>query len=371
MKMGVLEEFRSIKPVLLIALVTKALIFSLGFIVTYLNEGPSHPLSIVMRQFCRWDSPHYLSIAENWYVNVGEQRLFIVFFPLYPVLIRLTTFNGRFVNLSALLISNISSIVAMVYLFKLAKLDFKEDVAKRAVIYFSLYPTAYFLCAIYTEGLFLALVTACFYYARRGRWLLSGFLGMLASLTRINGLVLLPALLVEYLSKREWRLRKLDVNLFWLGLPLVGFMIYLIINYIVTGDFFTFIEIQRMHWHQNLNPLSGLKEALNWAINASLYENVTVGYAQIIFAILGLMGVIGSFLRLRPSYSVYMLLTWMMSVSTSFWLSIPRFTLVMFPLFILLGLTGHRKNFNYIAIPISSSSLAFFTILFTLGEWAF
>ena len=262
MEMRVLEEFRSIKPVLLIALVTKALIFSLGFIVTYLNEGPSHPLSIVMRQFCRWDSPHYLNIAENWYVNVGEQRLFIVFFPLYPVLIRLTTFNGRFVNLSALLISNISSIVAMVYLFKLAKLDFKEDVAKRAVIYFSLYPTAYFLCAIYTEGLFLALVTACFYYARHGRWLLSGFLGMLASLTRINGLVLLPALLVEYLSKREWRLRKLDVNIFWLGLPLVGFMIYLIINYIVT-DFFTFIEIQRMHWHQNLNPLSGLKDALN------------------------------------------------------------------------------------------------------------
>ena len=366
-----MHALRSIKPALLIGLVTKILIFSFGFIVSYLNEGSSHPLSIVMRQFCRWDSPHYLDIAENWYVNVGEQRLFIVFFPLYPLLIRLTTFDYRFINLSALLISNISSLIAMVYLFKLVELDFGEDVAKSSVLYLSVYPTAYFLCAIYTEGLFLALVTACFYHARRGRWISAGLLGMLASLTRINGLILLPALAVEYLSQKEWSLRRLDATFFCSWLPLAGFLIYLTINYIVTGDFFTFIEVQRTHWHQSIDPLSGLKEALSWAINSPFPENITVGYAQIVFAVLGLSGVIGSFLHLRASYSVYMLLTWMMSVSTSFWLSIPRFTLVMFPLFILLGLTGHRKNFNYIAIPISSSSLAFFTILFTLGEWAF
>jgi len=366
----ILEVLRSIKSVLLIGLVTKILIFSLGFIMTYLNEGSSHPLSIVMSQFCRWDSPHYIDIAENWYVNVGEQRLFIVFLPLYPLLIRLTTFDSQFINLSALLVSNVSSIIAMVYLFKLAKLDFGEDVAKRSVLYLSLYPTAYFLCAIYTEGLFLALVMSCFYYARRGRWMSAGFLGMLASLTRINGLILLPVLVAEYLSQKEWSFRKLDFNLFCSWLPFAGFLIYLTINFTVTGDFFTFLEIQRTHWHQRLNPLSGLKEALSWAINAPFYENITVGYAQIIFANLGLLGVIGCFLRLRPSYSIYMLLTWMISVSTSFWLSIPRFTLTMFPLFILLGLIGHQK-FNYIAIPISSSSLGFFTILFSLGEWAF
>lgn len=106
---------------ILAVLMSKVLIFSLGFMATYLTEGPSSPLLILMRQFCRWDSPHYIDIAKNWYVNVGEQRFFIVFLPLYPLLIRLTTFDWQYVNLSALFVSNVSSIVAVAYLFKLAK----------------------------------------------------------------------------------------------------------------------------------------------------------------------------------------------------------------------------------------------------------
>ncbi len=362
---------KSLKDAIFIGLMGKLLIFSLGFVMTYLNEGPSHPISILMHQFCRWDSNHYISIAKNWYSNVGEQRFFIVFLPLYPILIRLTTFDYRYMNLSALLISNVSSIIAMVYLFKLAKLDFGDDVAKRSVLYFSIYPTAYFLCAIYTEGLFLALATACVYYARKGRWLVAGVLGMLSSLTRIFGIILLPTLIIEYLLQRRWKWREVNINIFWSGLVLVGFLIYLIINYKVTGDFFTFMEIERTHWYQSIDPLLGLERAWRRAISASFPENITVGSAQIIFALLGLLGVAGSFFRLRLSYSVYMLFTWMMSVSTSFWISVPRYVMAMFPLFILLSLCGRRKEFNYIAISVFSVSLYFFTILFSLGQWAF
>jgi len=274
-------------------------------------------------------------------------------------------------NLSALLISNVSSIIAMVYLFKLAKLDFGDDVAKRSVLYFSIYPTAYFLCAIYTEGLFLALATACVYYARKGRWLVAGVLGMLSSLTRIFGIILLPTLIIEYLLQRKWKWREVNINILWSGLVLVGFLIYLIINYKVTGGFFTFMEIERTHWYQSIDPLLGLERAWRRAISASFPENITVGSAQIIFALLGLLGVAGSFFCLRLSYSVYMLFTWMMSVSTSFWISVPRDVMAMFPLFILLSLCGRRKEFNYIAISVFSVSLYFFTILFSLGQWAF
>jgi len=159
----------SLGTILLIVLVSKVLIFSIGFVTTFFNEGPSDPLSI-MRQFCRWDGPHYIDIARNWYVNTGEQCFFLVFFPLYPLLIRLTTFNWQYVNLSALLISNVSSIIAAIYPFKLVKLDFEEDVAKRSVFYMSFFPTAYFLCATYTESLFLALTISCVYYARYRKW---------------------------------------------------------------------------------------------------------------------------------------------------------------------------------------------------------
>ncbi|MGC8832347.1 MAG: hypothetical protein ACP5PQ_07190, partial [Thermoproteota archaeon] len=323
-------------------------------------------------QFCHWDSPHYIDIAKNWYVNVGERRFFIVFFPLYPLLIRLTTFDWQYVNLSALVVSNVSSIIAAIYLLKLAKLDFEDDVAKRAVLYLSIFPTAYFLCAIYTEALFLALVVACVYYARLENWHLAGFLGMLSSLTRITGLVLLPALIVEYLSQQKWKSRKMSIKILWPFLTLAGFLIYLAINYQVTGSFFTFIEIEKTHWHQTFNPLLGLKGAWKWTVNATFPDNLTIGAAQLAFAALGFLGIVlGFLLHLRPSYNMYTFFAWAMSVSTGWWISIPRYMLVLFPLFIILGILGRRRKFNLIVAPIFLLLLSFFTFLFSRGIWAF
>ncbi|MEM2111436.1 MAG: glycosyltransferase family 39 protein [Candidatus Bathyarchaeia archaeon] len=362
----------SFKNVILIWLLSHIFVFTLGFIVTYLNEGPSSPLSIIMRQFCRWDSNIYIDIAKNWYVNVGEQRLYIVFFPLYPLLIRLTTFDYQYINLSALLISNLSSLIASIYLFKLVKFEFEEDVAERAVLYLNIYPTAYFMSAIYTEALFLALIMTSVYYTRKERWSIAGILGFLATLTRSFGVVLLPTMLVEYFLQRKWRWRKIDKNILWTGLVFVGFIIYLFINYQVTGNPFTFMEIESSHWYQNLDPMSGLNNAWRWATTASFPDNIMLGSAQIIFAVLGLLSIVGSLLlHLRLSYAVYAFFTWMMSISTGWWISVPRYIMAVFPLFMLFGLFGRRRGFNYLAIAIFSTALYSFTILFSSGQWAF
>jgi len=362
----------SLKIAILIFLIVKIFVFSLGFAVSYLNEGPSPPLSIIMRQFYRWDSPHYIDIAKNWYVNEGEQRFLIVFFPLYPVLIRLTTLSLEYINLSALIVSNVSSIFAAVYLFKLAKLEFNDTVAEKAVLYLSIFPTAYFLSAIYTEGLFLALVIASVYYARVEKWFLAGFLSLFAALTRTAGLLLLPTLVVEYFHQKGWKPKKVDANLFWPGLALVGFLIYLGINFQVTGNFFTFMEIERTHWYQYVNPLQGLDGAWQWTFSATFPDNITVGGAQIIFAVFGLLIVITGFLlRFRLSYNVYMLLTWVLSVSTAWWISIPRYLLAMFPMFILLGFLARKRMLNYVMVAVFTVALCFFTVLFVEGFWAF
>ncbi|MEM2352146.1 MAG: hypothetical protein QXT26_07040 [Thermoproteota archaeon] len=366
------EPSKSLKIILLTVLMSKASIFSLGFLTTYFNEGPSNPLSILMRQFCRWDGPHYIDIARNWYVNVGERRFFIVFFPLYPLLIRLITFDWQYVNLSALLISNLGSTIAAIYLFKLVKLDSREDVARRSVTYLSVFPTAYFLCAVYTEGLFLALAVACLYYARLKKWALAGFLGILASLTRITGLALLPALLTEYLNQQEWKLGKLGIKILLTFTPLIGFLIYLLINYQTTGNFFAFMEMQRENWQEVFNPLLGLKRAWEWTFTATFPENITLGVAQIAFVAMGFLGFLLSLcFRLRPSYNVYAFFAWAISVSMSWWISMPRYMLVIFPIFIIFGLLGRRKIFNFITIPIFLILLSFFTFLFSKGAWAF
>jgi hypothetical protein len=364
----------SVKLALLIFIAAKLLVFTIGYIVTYLNNGPAPPLSIMLGMFNRWDAPHYVDIAKNWYVsdpNLDAYNL-IVFFPLYPILIHLFTVNLNYINLSALIISNASSLIAFLYLYRLTKLEFNEGVAVKAILFLSIFPTAYFLSAPYTEGLFFALVIASFYYARLGKWQFAGLLSLFAALTRIAGLILLPVLIVEYFHHKGWKPRKIDINILWIFLSLLGFFIYLNINSQVTGSPFTFMTIEATHWSNRLDPWGGLTGAYGWATGATYPDNVTIGIAPIAFAVFGLLMIGVSFWkRLRPAYIVYMFLSWGLAVSTSWWISVPRYVMAIFPMFILFGLLARRKAFTITGVLVSGGLLCYFTAVFVLGWWAF
>ena len=363
---------RSVKLAILIVVLAKILVLTIGYAVAYLTSGPASPLTIIMNMFYHWDAPHYVSIAENGYVNTGDAANFIVFFPLYPALIRVFTVDFNYASLSALIISNVSSLIAFLYLYKLAKLEFDDKVAVKAVLFLSVFPTAYFLSAPYTEGLFFALLIASIYYARLGKWQFAGLISFLAALTRIEGLLLLPVLLVEYFHQKGWKPKKTDLNILWPLLALAGFLIYLGINYQVTGSPFTFLTVEAVHWFNRLDPKAGLTAAYSWARNASYPDNVTIGLAPLVFALFGLLMVGVSFWRrLRPVYIVYMFLSWGLAVSTSWWISVPRYVMAMFPMFMLFGLLSNRKAVNIAIVIVSGVFLCYFTVFFALDWWAF
>lgn len=363
---------RTIKLAILIVILAKILVLGIGYVVTYINSGPATPLSIVMDMFNKWDTPHYIDIAKNWYVNTGDQANFIVFFPLYPILIRLFTYDFSYATLSALIISNFCSLIAFFYLYKLTKLEFNDSVALKAVLFLSVFPTAYFLSAPYTEGLFFALVIASIYYARIGKWQLAGLISLFAALTRLAGLLLFIVLFIEYFHQKGWKPRKIDLRILWIFLALAGFLIYLGINYQVTGSPFTFLRVEATHWFNRIDPKNGLTTAYGWAKNASYPDNITIGIAPLAFAVFGLLMIgVSLWRRLRPVYIVYMFLSWALAVSTSWWISVPRYIMAMFPMFILLGLLTKRKAVN-IAIAITSTALlCYFTVFFARGWWAF
>ena len=360
------------KQVLLIVIAAKILIFLTGYLTSYLNNGPAAPLTILNGLFNRWDAPHYVDIAKNGYVNFGEQTNFIVFFPFYPMLIKVFTFNFSYANLTALAIANFSSLIALLYLFKLAKLEFNDSVAVKSVLFLSFFPTAYFLSAPYTEGLFFALAIACLYYARTSKWEVAGTLGFFAAFTRLAGLLLLPVLILEYYHQRGWRVKKTGINVAGVFLPLAGFLMYLQIIQVVTGNPFTFINVEAAHWFNRFDPWTGLNGAYGWAINAKFPENITIGAAPIAFAVFGLVMLgIAVWKRLRLSYIVYMSLALGVAVSTSWWVSVPRYVMAMFPLFILLGVVVKKKVAVGAIVVVSAVALCFFTVLFDLGWWAF
>ena len=367
----------SVKVTIIIVIAAKILIFGLGYTAAYADQGPASPIAILMNQFAKpgaaQDSLHYIDIAKNWYVNTGDAANFIVFFPLYPILIRLFTVDFNYVNLSALAVSNVCSIIALIYIYKLTKLDFGSEVAAKAVVFMSIFPIAYFLAAPYTEGLFFALIISSLYYARKQKWPLAGVLGFLAALTRLGGLLMLPILLVEYLHQTGWKPKRiLNPNLLWIGLTLAGFLVYLNINNQVTGSPFTFMEIERVHWYNTLDPVAGFINALNWASNGIFPQNLILGIAPIFFAVFGLITVVaGYFRRLRPSYLACMLLTWLLAISTSFWLSVPRYIMAMFPMFILLGILSDRKVITLGISVVFLAGLCYFTAMFASGQFVF
>lgn len=321
-----------------------------------------------------WDAQHYVEIAMDWYTSstANERNLQIVFFPLYPLLIKIVAFFVGSYVVSGLLVSNLAFAGAAIYIYKLTRLDYDEDDSWRALVYLAIFPTAYFLHAIYTESLFLFLTVASFYYARRGNWALSGTAGLLASATRITGIVLIPALIVEYLAQKDYKIREVKKDVFWIGLTVLGVLFYLGINYVTFEDPFKFLEIQREHWAKRLDwPFKGFLLAYKTLLSREPEIAVLNGLFEIFFVILGLALSIYAFLKVRVSYGVFALLSWIVTTSTWWWQSIPRYVLVIFPVFLSLSILGRNRAVNFI---IAFSSILLYALLLmqlVRFRWAF
>lgn len=300
----------------------------------------------------RWDTEHYLGIARDGYppptleggADNGFRAKVIAFFPLYPWLIRLL---GTVVGnplLAALLVSNLACLAASLLFYQLARLDRDASTSLRAVTLLLIFPTAYFLHAGYSESLFLALSLGSFYFARRGRWALASGLGFFLTLTRLTGLAILPALCVEYYLQRRagnpsagfrdalWPLRR---PLLWLLLIPLGFVVYLGLNHHVHENAFAFLEYQRAHWQKApAPPWAGFLNAWQQSRHATPHNAMLMGAAEWAAGLFALVFGIWAALRVRLSYGVYCLASWLMITMNVFWLSTPRYILPLFPIFI-------------------------------------
>ena len=151
----------------------------------------------------RWDTAFYHSIATAGYRHDPAifQHENVVFFPLYPLLMR---WGGALLGghplLAGLVVSIAAFVAAMVVLYRLAVLEVGEAHAGAVLLLLSTFPFALFYSAVYTESLFLLLTVGAFYAMRRGRlgWVVA--CGLAAGLCRPNGLWLTLPLVCLALS---------------------------------------------------------------------------------------------------------------------------------------------------------------------------
>src|SRR5437764_1855911 len=157
------------------------------------------PIDTLWQSWYRWDSVHFSYLATHGYTDWWRTA----FFPLFPLLERYLAVVTGDPFIAGLIISNVAGLGMLVVLYRLVEEDFDSDRAYRTALYLSIFPSAFFFAAAYTESLFLLLALLGFYYMRKGNWWLAGACGFFATLTRSTGLLLLVPFCYEYLRQHQ------------------------------------------------------------------------------------------------------------------------------------------------------------------------
>lgn len=316
-----------------------------------------------------WDAPHYIYLAQDWYTNLGDEANFIVFFPLYPILLKpfVSFFNPVW---SGIILSSLFFILGGIMFYKLVKDQFSEKIAKRALVFLSCFPTSYFFQAPYTESLFLLMSVSAFYFVSvKNNFLLSGVALGLAALARPVGILLLPALFYYWVKSKRG-----PFLLLYLSLPTVfSVILYLGINWQVYGDPFQFLTIQREHWHKSLAfPWSGLVSSWEIAFSGAINQyTLIIGWAEAIALTFGWLTLPFIYLKTPKPWFIYSFLSVLLFSSTSFVLSTPRYLLGVFPVFVLLGLVSKYKFVMFVLMLVTIGLLLGLTYIASTGQWAF
>ena len=338
--------------------------------------------------FARYDSGWYWQIARYGYTSgvggyVEGGRSSIGFFPAYPLLMRYVGrgFGRRSVDLylGGLTISWVAFAAAMVLVFYLARLDVSRRRASWAVLLTAIFPFAFFYGAVYSEALFLAATLGCVYLFRTRRWILGGLCGALATATRVNGIMMWPALAwivwqqvgaANAASRRD----RIHAAAGLLLVPL-GIGAYSLYIFDITGRPFEWVAtIERWGYHPGGSPLSAL-----WNLGDSLgrhpyafvagermapYDSLN-GLAAL-FAILAVPFVWRS---LGAAYGAFMAANLWLPLSSGQVEGMGRYVTVLFPLFIWLAKVCPRRVLIVVAVVFAmlyTLCLALFTNLHPL-----
>jgi hypothetical protein len=341
-----------------------------------------------MNIWSHWDGEHYVRLAMDGYLHHPD-NVSPAFFPLYPLLMR--SFAGLFggpISLQALsvwgpLLSLLFLPFAFYFVYQIALHDFDEKVAGGAVLALAFFPTTFFLNAAYTESLFLALSAGSLWAMRvRKDLLLACVLAGFASATRNVGIFLIVPLLYEWIK---------DIETYrWRGIYLVaapgGLLAYMGYLWARFGDPLLFYSAQKSWGRQAAGPLDTAGRAWGSAVEGAgrlldpdLWAHPALGnvadhlagavnlFNLAFFAFAASVLLAG--LRYLPlSLTIYGLL--LVAPATLFGtpgsplMGTPRYVLVAFPIFIVLGLLSRNRllfgGWLVMSLPISLALCALF-----------
>jgi hypothetical protein len=378
-----------------------------GFDPTRLTTPFGYFGNLLAAPFARWDSVWYLAIASGGY---DHQPARTAFFPLYPLVLRGVGWVIGSDLIAGVLISLVAFAVALVLLYRLVALEIDDELARLTVLLIAFCPMAYFFSAVYSESLFLALSVGCIWHARFGRWAIAGVLGALAAAERATGIALVVPLILLFLygprldgaaviprisGSRLRRLRpryRLTPSLAWAMLVPAGLGAYLLVLALSTGDGLAPFHAGHVWFRHFAGPFGGvwdgavaawdgLRQLLHGPAPPVYFaqaggDPLSVAGANLMlfgFLVLGVVALVGTFRRLPFAYGAYTLAALAMPLSYPVTpqplQSLPRYEVVLFPLFIWGAWWLRRRQLVTPALAALAILLGLFTAEF--ATWRF
>jgi hypothetical protein len=367
----------------------------------------------ILAPLARWDAVWYLSIADSGYGGADSPRA--AFFPLYPLAIRgvgeLGGGSRGALLVAAYVVALIALLAALYLLHKLVALELGRRVAASTVMLLCAFPASFFLGAPYSESLFLLASVGAVYAARTGAWHWAGVAAAAASGTRSAGVLLLVPLLVLYLygprqdragerppqPRRGWlgSLRPVHAvrgDAAWLLLAPAALAAYMAYLGAAHGEPLAFSSVQEFWSRDFAGPLGGAWEGLvaAWAgarqllsgSRETVYFTGAAGdpfrvaaHNLILFGFLlfGVAAAVGVLRRLPFAYGAYVVCALMLPLSFPVGpqplMSLPRFLVVLFPIFIWLALVCEERRITAPVTAACAVVLGLFVTQFAGWYW--
>jgi len=317
----------------------------------------------------RGDVGHYKGLSEIGYLHApfdmnNEHSVQSAFFPLHPLLLWLVRHVTDDVLLGGAVLCNFFFFLALVILHKLTlAFGYDEAVARRALFYLAAFPASYFFSVPMTESLFVLLTVASFYAAKREHWWAAGVLGLLASTTRLTGVLLLPSLLVlSWQMYRSLQIKKV-LGLLLIPFGLFGYMFYL---WWLNGDALAFSHAQASWGRQP--TIFFLRSLINWFIDPRVFfwswdvQILNVASALLCFFCIYLLA-----RRREWALALYTLLSVVLPLSSGVLQSLERYTMGFFPVFIALAIAAKSERCDQTIRVVFVFLLGIMTALYAAG----
>jgi hypothetical protein len=322
----------------------------------------------VANMLARWDTFFYYTIAtDGYHWNPAVfQHYNVVFFPLYPMLMRWGGFLlGGHPLIAGLVISLVAFAGALVLLYRLARLELGDDYGWRVVLLMSTFPYALYFSAVYTESLFLFLSVGAFYAMRRGHSGRAAMCGLAAGLTRPNGfwLALPLALLVCWPASTEGsgandppRARLPQLVLVAI-VPIVGVLIFSAYLQVRFGDPIAWVHGQAA-WGVPLMLRRGAPDPIKLPGEAAIKPIEVITWIGNIAAFIGAFSAVRPISRrLGPAYGAWIVVNIIPPVIAHLFMSLGRFVSVLFPFFFWLAVRIPRDRLPRVATMFAAGQI--------------